>query len=150
MGAEISDDGSVAVERVGRIAGVAQGLDDAWEAAEAAGMHRERRVYILRNARLEPEAGESQRRTLSIAGRAVSCLIATQGIGDLYRTYLNAQRDGVDYKLAFIPSDFKAQAKEAFDREYMQKLYDVGYELARRGYKWQKTPPAYESKTAGG
>jgi predicted acylesterase/phospholipase RssA len=114
------------------------------ELAEAAGVQRERRVYIIRNARLEPEWSETPRRTLSIAGRAVSSLIATQGIGDLYRTYLNAQRDGIDFNLVFIPRDFKRQSREAFDREYMQKLFDVGFETGRKGGCWTKVPPAFE------
>ena len=103
------------------------------EVAEAAGVQRDRRVYIIRNARLEPEWAETQRRTLSIAGRAVSSLIATQGVGDLYRTYLNAQRDGIDYNLVSIPADFRLQPREAFDREYMQKLFDVGFEMGKEG-----------------
>jgi hypothetical protein len=115
------------------------------ELAEAAGVQRDRRVYIVRNARLEPEWAETPRRTLSIAGRAVSSLIATQGIGDLYRTYLNTQRDGIDYNLVFIPSDFKLQPREAFDKDYMQKLFDVGFELGKKGGFWKKTPPAFES-----
>ncbi|MDM8007666.1 MAG: patatin-like phospholipase family protein [Phycisphaerae bacterium] len=114
------------------------------EASEAAGFKRDRRVYIIRNARFEPEYVETQRRTLSIAGRAVSSLIATQGIGDLYRTYLNARRDGIDYNLVAIPDDFRLQPREVFDREYMQKLFDVGHDMGRKGYPWQKFPPGFD------
>ncbi len=117
--------------------------------AQAAGTVRERRVYIIRNARLERDYTETPRRTLSIAGRAVSTLIATQGIGDLYRTYLNAQRDGIDYNLVFIPSDFTLQAREPFDREYMQKLFDVGFEMGRKGGFWMKTPPGFDNQPSG-
>jgi len=92
---------------------------------------------------------ETPRRTLSIAGRAVSSLIATQGIGDLYRTYLNAQRDGIDYNLVAIPDDFRLQPREVFDREYMQKLFDVGFEMGRKGGFWKKTPPAFEGEVSG-
>lgn len=119
------------------------------EVAEAAGIKRERRVYIIRNARFEPDWAETPRRTLSIAGRAVSSLIATQGIGDLYRTYLNAQRDGIDYNLVAIPAEFRLQPREAFDREYMQKLFDVGFEMGRQGGFWKKTPPAFEGESPG-
>lgn len=119
------------------------------EAAEAAGIQRERRVYIVRNARFEPDWAETPRRTLSIAGRAVSSLIATQGIGDLYRTYLNAQRDGIDYNLVAIPDDFRLQPREAFDREYMQKLFDVGFEMGRKGGFWKKVPPAFDGELPG-
>ena len=41
-----------------------------------------------------------KRQTLTIAGCAVSSLIQNQGVGDLYRIYAAAQRDGVDFNLA--------------------------------------------------
>jgi len=75
------------------------------------------------------------------AGRAVGSLIHTQGIGDLYKIYLTAQRDGVDFNLAYIPASFTAPHREAFDTEYMRQLYALGYDLAAKGYPWQKAPP---------
>ncbi|MCB1822486.1 MAG: patatin family protein, partial [Candidatus Competibacteraceae bacterium] len=102
---------------------------------------RERSVYVIRNARLDPQWASVERSTLSIAGRAISSLIQTQGIGDLYRIYLTAQQDGLDYHLAYIGADFKAVHKEDFDTEYMQALFDYGYALGRKGYPWRKTPP---------
>jgi predicted acylesterase/phospholipase RssA len=118
------------------------------EEAAAAGITRERRVYIIRNARLDPDWAQTERRTLKIAARAIDALLATQGLGDLYRTYVNTQRDGVDYNLAYIPPTFKRGPKEAFDKAYMNELFQVGFDLARGGYPWQKTPPAYESADA--
>jgi predicted acylesterase/phospholipase RssA len=102
---------------------------------------RERKVYIIRNARLDPDWASVERRTLNIAGRAISSLIHSQGIGDLYRIYLQAQKDGLDYNLAYIPDDFYAPRTEDFDREYMNKLFEIGYQLGRAGYKWHKYPP---------
>ncbi|MGB7292450.1 MAG: patatin-like phospholipase family protein [Thermodesulfobacteriota bacterium] len=107
------------------------------------GLSRERRLYIIRNARLDPNWAQTERRTMSIAGRAISSLIQTQGIGDLYMIYLTAERDGVDYNLAYIPETFKALHKEDFDTEYMRQLFDVGYKLAVNGYPWAKTPPGF-------
>lgn len=104
---------------------------------------RERRLYIIRNARLDPDWAQVERRTMSIAGRAITSLIQTQGIGDLYRIYLTSKRDGIDFNLAFIPKTFNAPHKEDFDREYMGKLFDFGYELAAKGYPWAKFPPGY-------
>lgn len=40
------------------------------------------------------------------AERGISSLIQTQGVADLYRIYLSAQWDGVDYHLAYIPPRF--------------------------------------------
>ena len=84
------------------------------------------------------------RRTLSIAGRAISALIATQGLGDLYRLYLDCQRDGVDCNVAYIPPDFDVPAREAFDPTYMKALFERGYELARNGSPWHKFPPGFD------
>jgi hypothetical protein len=104
-------------------------------------IQRERNAYIIRNARVDPNWSEVRRQTLSIAGRAVSALIQTQGIGDLYRLYLITQRDGVKYHLAAIPSTFREKQKEAFDPIYMTKLFDVGYQAGLQGGLWQDRPP---------
>jgi hypothetical protein len=109
----------------------------------AGGVTRERRLYVIRNARLDPDWAQVERNTMSIAGRAIASLIHNQGIGDLYRIYATAQRDGVDFNLAFIPSSFNAPHKEEFDNTYMRALYDVGYDLAVKGYPWMKTPPGF-------
>lgn len=113
------------------------------ERAKAAGIVRERRLYILRNARLELDWSSVERNTLTIAGRAVASLISSQGVGDLYQIYLKTQRDGVDYNLAFIPPEFEEKAAEPFDNDYMRSLFDFAYQRAREDYPWQKTPPDY-------
>jgi hypothetical protein len=109
----------------------------------AVGIARERRAYIIRNSRLDPDWSQVERRTLSIAGRAISSLIQTQGVGDLYRIYVTAQRDGVDYNLAYIPETFTTLLKEPFDTAYMRELFRVGYDLAAKGYPWAKAPPGW-------
>ena len=76
-------------------------------------------------------------------GRAVSSLIQTQGVGDLYRIYATTQRDGVDFNLAFIPATFNVPLNEPFDQHYMVELFKLGYELGRSGYDWVKVPPGY-------
>ena len=67
---------------------------------------RKRNLYVIRNARLDPDWAEVDRRTLSIASRAVSSLIQTQGVGDVYRIYFAANRDGFDFKLTYVPENF--------------------------------------------
>jgi hypothetical protein len=111
----------------------------------AATHKRERKAYIIRNSRLDPEWSQVERKTMSIAGRAISSLIQTQGIGDLDRIYLTTQRDGVDFNLAYVPSTFNAPHKEDFDPEYMRQLFALGYEMAAKGYPWKKAPPGFAS-----
>lgn len=108
-----------------------------------AGVTRERRVYVIRNSRLDPDWADTQRKTLSIAGRAVSSLIQTQGVGDLYRIYATTERDGVDFNLAYIPASFDVPLNEPFEQHYMNELFKLGYELGRSGYPWAKVPPGY-------
>ena len=107
------------------------------------GISRERRVYVIRNARLDPEWAEVERRTMSIAGRAISSLIHAQGLGDLYRIYLTTQRDGVDFNLAYVPASFNAPHPEEFDPDFMRALYQTGYEMAVKGFPWEKRPPGF-------
>ena len=99
----------------------------------ATGLTRDRLLYVIRNARLDPDWAQVRRKTMRIAGRTVASLIHSQGIGDLYRIYAATQRDGVDFKLAFIPSSFNAPNKEEFDNDHMRALYGVGYDLALKG-----------------
>ncbi|WP_280323927.1 patatin-like phospholipase family protein [Pseudomonas sp. BN102] len=115
------------------------------EEAKATGVIRERRLYVIRNSRLDPDWADVERKTMSIAGRAVTSLIHSQGIGDLYRIYATAQRDGVDFNLGFIPSSFNAPHKEEFDNAYMRSLYATGYDMALRGFPWLKAPPGFTS-----
>jgi predicted acylesterase/phospholipase RssA len=114
------------------------------ELAKAAGVTRERRLYVISNARLDPDWAHVQRSTMSIAGRAIASLIHSQGLGDLYRIYATAQRDHVDFNLTFIPSTFNVPHKEEFDNAYMRALYDVGYDLAVKGMRWSKVPPGMD------
>ncbi len=78
---------------------------------------------------------------MDIGIRAISSLLHSQGIGDLFRIYLNCRRDDIHFNLAFIPPEFKHRSKEPFDREYMNALYHTCYELAVEGYPWMEAPP---------
>ena len=109
----------------------------------AAGAQRKRTLYIIRNARLDPDWTSVERRTLPVAARAIASLTQAQGVGDLYRIYLTTVRDGLDYNLAYIPPSFTVLHKEEFDTAYMRQLYAVGQSLAVSGYKWSKYPPGY-------
>lgn len=103
-----------------------------------------RQAYIVRNSRLDPRWSETERRTLSVAGRAISQLIQTQGIGDLYRIYNTAQSDDVGFNLAYIGSDFNEPHTEEFDTKYMNALFQYGYAHAIKGYPWSKYPPGFK------
>ena len=99
------------------------------------------RVYVLRNSKLDPDWEAVKNKIFPIMERSVSSLIRSQGIGDLYTIYLETERDGLDFNLAYIPREFDAESKEVFDPDYMSQLFDLGYEMAKDGYPWAKLPP---------
>jgi predicted acylesterase/phospholipase RssA len=110
-------------------------------------MSRPGRVYVIRNASLSPSGSPVERRTISIAGRAIDSLLHTQGLGDLYRIYVTAQRENFDFNVAYVGSDFHHNGKtEDFDTLFMRALFDYGYNLGRQGDPWKKTPPGLETK----
>jgi hypothetical protein len=105
--------------------------------------HRERSLYVIRNSGPGPDFETVDRSTLKIAGRAVSTLISTQGIGDLYQLYVVCQRDHIDYHVTYIPESFTEKPRAPFERGYMNRLYQVGRRQMLDGKAWSKYPPGY-------
>jgi hypothetical protein len=105
------------------------------------GINPVRHLYIIRNGRVAPEFKAVKASTLAIAGRSISTLIKTQGVGDLYQMYEFARQNHVDYNVAYIPGEFPDTSTEAFDPKYMSQLFDLGYKLGKSGTEWKKTPP---------
>ena len=108
---------------------------------------RERHAYLIRNARLDPDYAMAERRTVSIAGRAISTMLAASGQNDVLRLYFITKRDKVDYNLEYIGRDFQAPEKKGeFDQGYMRALYDYGYRQGKAGPQWLKAPPVLDSE----
>jgi predicted acylesterase/phospholipase RssA len=99
------------------------------------------RAFVIRNGRLDPEWADTERSTMGIASRAIATMITASGINDVIRMYNATKRDGIDFNLAYIGSDFTQKLPAPFDQTYMRALYDYGYQRARHGYDWAKQPP---------
>lgn len=101
-----------------------------------------RHLYIVRNGKITPEYHKVEPGLFSVAGRSVETLIKYQGLGDLYRLYVTARRDGVEYHLKSIPEGFMAESHELFDPDYMGKLFEVGMQMGMEGPSgWESYPP---------
>ncbi len=103
-------------------------------------------VYVIRNSFLDPDYQGMIRNVVPIASRTIDSLIRTQGIGDLYQIYTLCKRDGNDFNLAYIPSDFIEEPSEGFDPIYMKKLFALGYNMAVKGYPWKSEPPGFATQ----
>jgi hypothetical protein len=100
-------------------------------------------LYLIRNAPLDADWEPVTPNLAGIARSSVQTLIHNQGIGDLYRFFATAVRDGAGFNLAVIPPEFDHPRQDMFDEAYMGALFDVGYRLARDGYPWLKAPPGF-------
>src|SRR4051812_2011032 len=99
------------------------------------------RAWVIRNSRLDPEWASVDRRTLGIAGRAITAMISASGINDVLRIYAAAERDRVDYNLAFIGQDFTVEYDKPFEQSYMRPLFEYGRQRELRGDAGVKRPP---------
>jgi predicted patatin/cPLA2 family phospholipase len=110
---------------------------------KATNVKRKRTLYIIRNGKVGPEWSAVKPKLTSIAGKSVSSLIKTQGIGDLYRIYVSAKRDGVSYNAIWVPDSFDMKEPEPFDPAYMKALFELGETMAKGGIKWSRLPPGF-------
>jgi predicted acylesterase/phospholipase RssA len=97
-------------------------------------------VYVIRNGKVNPEPQHIPRKVLPIAERSVSTMIKSASLNDLMRIHQFARRDNIDFNYAGIPDDFIFESKEVFDPEEMNALFEIGYQMARKGKIWQKAP----------
>jgi len=100
------------------------------------------RFYIIANTKLVPESKPAEASLLAIAQSSLVVINKSHEVGDLFRLYLLAKRDGADFNLAAIPEQFSVQPKQPFDRQYMQALFEAG--VRRGGTRWLKEPPELE------
>ncbi len=108
---------------------------------KSTGIKRHRTLYVIRNGKVSPEYSVVKPKLMAIVGKSISSLIKTQGIGDLYRMYSNAKRDGMAFNAVWVPETFTAKEPTPFDRQYMNALFQVGYNMGFEGIKWSKAPP---------
>ena len=107
-----------------------------------------RHLYVVRNTKIAPEYLGVEDKTLKLVSRSVSTLIKSQGIGDVYRVYLESRAQRMDFNFGSIPPEFREESMEPFDKAYMRKLFQLGYESGHTGYPWQKLPPGMTAEVA--
>jgi hypothetical protein len=101
-------------------------------------------AYIIRNGRLDPDWASVNRDFLTIIERAINTMIHYLGYNDILRLYNTAKRDGIDYNLAYIETDFSATRNDPFDPEYMKALFEYAYKKGKQNSFWHKEPPVLD------
>lgn len=104
-----------------------------------------RRLFIVKNGKINPDYQAVPEKAIAIAGRAVSTLLKAQHLSDIYRVYRMACDDGAEFKLAAVPASFDKKAKEAFDPAYQRALFEEGRKFGRTSSGWLAAPPGERS-----
>lgn len=99
-----------------------------------------RTIYIVRNNTVGPEWQNVDNSALKIAARATSTTVKYQGNADLFMDFLAIKQRGADFNVTAIGRDFPLKYVGPFNQQYMTKLYQHGYQKARYGNPWFKTP----------
>ena len=102
------------------------------------------KIYVIRNDKISPVPEEVKRNIPRITGRTLSTMIKVSATNDLFRIYLSATRDGIEFNYVGIPDDYEFTGEEAFDRLEMIDLFNLGYSMAISGYEWQHSLPIFE------
>lgn len=97
--------------------------------------------YVILNRQISPPASPVEPKLLRIASRSIVRLMQDQGVGDLWQSYVAAQRDGLNFRLAAVPDDVALPLPLDAGSETLNHLFDRGYALARDGYPWSTQPP---------
>jgi len=101
---------------------------------------RSRRIFLIRNGRLHPQYAKTPETTIAIARRAIETIVKYQAISDLARIKSHATAALAQLRFLAIPTAFSEAPKSEFDRDYMQRLFEVGRRLGREG-AWSDDPP---------
>ena len=107
------------------------------------GLTGKQQLYIIYNGSLEHKRDIVNQTFFAISTRSIGTLIRNQGVGDLYRMFLFAQKNDIAYRLTSIPPDFSKEPDEMFDRNYMNSLFDRGYQKGQKPDFWRHYPPEF-------
>ncbi len=104
-------------------------------------------LYVIRNGKANEEITREivSGSSLSIASATINSVFSLSTDSSLFRGYVLARRNKIDYNLAAIPDDTFPQLDPlVFDLATMRQVYDYAFEQARNGYKWAKAPPGLD------
>jgi predicted acylesterase/phospholipase RssA len=100
-----------------------------------------RKLYIVKNGKIAPETDVVKEQAIPIAVRAISTLIKSQHMGELYRIYRMAKDANAEFNFVAVPPTFTRKPKELFDPDYQAALFNEGYGIGLKGTEWMKAPP---------
>jgi hypothetical protein len=102
------------------------------------------RLYVIRNGRIDAQSRETKRSLGSISGNSITTMLKVSGINDLYRLYVGQLTSELEFYYVAFPVGYMPISVEEFNKEEMNKEYDLGYKYGTEGIPWQRYPPGYQ------
>lgn len=98
-------------------------------------------IYVIHNGQLSSHGATTRRSVADIARRSFQAAGTSAVIGDLFRIYTLALREGSDFHWITIDENLLLTRNEVFDPLVMRQLYDTGYAAAQADRVWSTVPP---------
>jgi predicted acylesterase/phospholipase RssA len=99
-------------------------------------------LYVVVNSKLTPEFFMTERSVVSVLARSISAAVKVGARAELALAAAAARRDGIALDAAAVDSGFDRPNRSLFDQSYMQALYDLGADAARKGTAFHRLAPA--------
>jgi hypothetical protein len=103
------------------------------------------RIYIVRNDKFASSPEHVFRTIPKITRRSLSTLNKAHAEDHLHRIYAATERNNADFNYTGIPEDCFLPDKLIFNKTEMNKLFNLGADLARSNHQWHKIPPNYNT-----
>jgi predicted acylesterase/phospholipase RssA len=99
-------------------------------------------IYVLVNDKVERDFQLVPNSTIDIAARTSASVTKTQIRSVLYETYDFARRNNFGFNLTYIDKNLPSPTSFGFEVGYMRSLCQYGYDKAKTGDFWAKSPPS--------
>ncbi|HEY1141761.1 MAG TPA: patatin-like phospholipase family protein [Lysobacter sp.] len=119
------------------------GLFDTAKMYREAGRNAREDIFIIHNGQHLAPGRPTERSLRGIAERVVEASGRSTIVGDLFREYAFAQRNGATFRWVTIDPSVELADALSFDPVAMGRLYAVGYRVARGGQGWITQPPGF-------
>lgn len=103
-------------------------------------------LYIIYNGQPAAAARQVKRNLSSIIPRALLTLTKSHAWGDLCRLYTISEKNGIDFNYIGIPDNYIPLTDKSFDKEEMNRLFKLGFEMGRKPGQWRKIPPGFDTE----
>jgi predicted acylesterase/phospholipase RssA len=98
------------------------------------------KVYIILNRKLAPEFEVVEASTIPVVRRSIETATRANTRTTLLASYQFARTRNWEFHLASVDADYPSSPTFGFDPEYMQGLFEHGYQRGKRGELWLSTP----------